>query len=265
MKRGLIIDMDGVLYSGDTLITGADQFVQKLKSCQIPFMLVTNNSANTAEQYAKKLLGLGIEVAPRQIITATEAAIEHIKTCWPNGRVFVVGEESIKGRVEESRLRLVATEQPDCVLIGEVRTLDYLDLCLATRFVINGASLLATNIDSVIPTVDGPIVGCGSITRCIENASGKQAVYLGKPLPLLCHLAAERLGLPISNLVVIGDNLDTDIGLAFNLGVPSVLVLSGLTREADLETCSRVPSRVVNSVVDLLREPWFKQMALIVS
>ncbi len=204
-----------------------------------------------------------IHVEPHQIITSGEVAAEHIAVNWPNGKVFLIGEDCIREMLEKRGITAVQDEQPDCVLIAEVRSLCYSDLCLAAKFVLGGANFLATNMDSIIPTVGDPILGCGAIASAIERAAGKKAVCLGKPVPHIAQLAAQRLGIAAANLIVVGDNLETDMGLAKNLGIPSILVLSGLTKRADLAACAYKPSKVVDSVAELVAEGNFSELTLI--
>jgi NagD protein len=249
-RLGFLLDMDGVIYRGDEPIPGAAAFVHALRERAVPFLFLTNNSASSPRDYVVKLQKLGIEVEEDHFYTCAMATVDFLRLQKPRGTVFVIGEGGLVAALHEAGYG-ITTHQPDYVIVGEGRTLNFEMAEKATMMVLNGAHLIATNLDVSCPTASGTRPGCGAVVALIEAATGRRAYSVGKPSPFMMRAARKRLGLRTAEAVMVGDTMETDIRGALELGFQAVVVLTGNTQEADLARYPYRPSLVVESIADL--------------
>lgn len=246
-RLGYLIDMDGVLYRGSRLIPGADRFIHALQAAGAPFMFVTNNSQRTRRDVVTKLRGLGIQVGEEHVFTCAMATARFLARQKPGGTAFVIGEGGLLTALHRNGYSIV-DKDPDYVVVGEGRTLNFEMMEQAQRFILGGAKLVATNLDPHCPSLGGTRPGCGAIVAMLERASGIQAFSVGKPSPIILLGAMRELGLDPDHTVMIGDTMDTDILGGVQLGFHSILVLSGGTQAADLERFAYRPDKTVGSL-----------------
>jgi NagD protein len=247
---GYLIDMDGVIYRGGQLIPGADRFVNGLREANIPFLFLTNNSQRTRRDVATRLQRLRIDVTEHHIFTCAMATARFLSHQKPNGTAFVIGEGGLLTALHENGYAVV-DKDPDYVVIGEGRTVSFEMLETALGMVMEGAKLVATNLDPNCPTRDGVRPGCGATVAMLETASGLKAFSVGKPSPVMLRAARKELGLPTDQTVVIGDTMDTDMLGGVQLNYKTILVLSGSTRPEDLGRYAYRPDKIVESIADL--------------
>lgn len=221
---GLILDMDGVLNRGDQVLPGAAAFMAGLARDGVPHVLLTNNARATPEAYSAKLRGFGITVAPERILTSGTIAAAHLVSSGVR-RVAVIGPEALRSALAEAGLD--EADRPDVVVVGIDDRLTLADLARAVRLAAEGARILVTNPDPVVPGRAGPEPECGSVRAFLEAALGQAVVSVGKPHRLAFELARERLGLLAAQVLVIGDTVDTDIAGAAAAGMRSALVATG--------------------------------------
>ncbi len=247
---GYLIDMDGVIYRGGQLIPGADHFIGELRKAGVPFRFLTNNSQRTRRDVATRLQRLGIDVTQHHIFTCAMATARFLSQQKPNGTAFVIGEGGLLTALHENGYAIV-DKDPDYVVIGEGRTVSSEMLEAALGMVMEGAKLVATNLDPNCPTRDGVRPGCGATAAMLETASGLKAFSVGKPSPVMLRAARKELALPTDQTVVIGDTMETDILGGVQLNYRTILVLSGSTRREDLGRYAYRPDRIVESVASL--------------
>jgi 5'-nucleotidase len=247
---GYLIDMDGVIYRGGHLIPGADQFVNGLRVANIPFLFLTNNSQRTRRDVATRLQRLGIDVMEHYIFIFALATARFLSKQKPHGTAFVIGEGGLLTALHENGYSIVDRD-PDYVVVGEGRTISFEMLENALKMILEGAKLVATNLDPNCPTVDGLRPGCGATVAMLEAASGLKAFSVGKPSPVMLRAARKELALPTDQTVVIGDTMETDILGGVQLNYKTILVLSGSTSRDDLARYAYRPDRVVESIADL--------------
>lgn len=247
---GYLVDMDGVIYRGSELIPGAEQFIHRLREAEVPFLFLTNNSQRSRRDVATKLNRLGIEVEAYHVFTCATATATFLARQKPNGTAYVIGEGGLLTALHENGYSIV-DKDPDYVIVGEGRTLNYEMVEAAVEMVRNGAKLVATNPDPTCPTQNGIRPGCGAIVAMLEAASGVKALSIGKPSPLMFRAARKELGLTTDQTVIIGDTMETDILGGVQLGFKSILVLSGGTRRADLSRFAYRPDLIVDSIADI--------------
>lgn len=224
---GWVLDLDGVLWLGDTPIPGAADAVRVLRERGEALAFVTNNSFGRRREVADKLARHGIDPGDDVITSAMAAAT----LLAPSDRVLVCGGPGVAEAVEQVGARIVADPPADVVVVGYDPGFDYERMRRAAAAVRLGARLLATNDDATYPTTAGPIPGAGSILASIVTASGVAAVVAGKPNRPMAELVAAHVGEPGW---VVGDRPDTDGRLARAVGARFGLVLSGVTTESDL-------------------------------
>lgn len=249
MRHGYLIDMDGVLYRGSELIPGADAFIRQLQQRQIPFMFLTNNSQRTQRDVVAKLGRMGIEVDDDQVFTCAMATAQFLAQQKPGGSAFVIGEGGLLNALDQCGYSVV-DHDPDYVVVGEGRTFNLELVETAVRLLLGGAKLIATNLDPSCPTQNGVRPGCGAMVSVLEAATGIKAFSVGKPNPYMMRAARKTLGLTTDETTMIGDTMETDIIGGVQLGFHTVLVLSGGTREADVQHYAYRPEIVVDSLAE---------------
>jgi NagD protein len=247
---GYLIDMDGVVYRGHHLIPGADRFIHELRAAGVPFMFLTNNSQRTRRDVATKLQRLGIEAEEEHVFTCAMATARFLARQKPGGTAFVIGEGGLLTALHSNGYAVVDRD-PDYVVVGEGRTLNFEMAEAAVGMILGGAKLVATNLDPNCPTQNGTRPGCGATVALLEAAAGVKAFSVGKPSPVMLRAARKELGLSTDQTIVIGDTMETDILGGVQLGFKTVLVLSGGTRQEDLAGYAYRPDKVVDSLGDL--------------
>jgi len=250
--RGLIIDMDGVLYRGNTPIKGASEFLSLLRQLNIPFIMLTNNSTGTAHQYAAKLARMGIKVAEDSILTSAEVAAEYLARIAPSGAtVYAIGEDGVRTELQKHGFVLRDDSNVAYVVAGMDRHFTYKKLATAALAIRAGAKFIGTNPDKTFPSEVGLMPGAGALLAAIEAATDTPPLITGKPHPTIFELALEKLEAEANAVAVIGDRLDTDIVGGHKLGMLTILVLSGVTKASELAKAEIAPDLVYEDIAAL--------------
>jgi NagD protein len=258
MKHGILIDMDGVIYSGDIMIPGADRFIGRLLDANIPFMFMTNNSQRSRTEVVRKLGKLGIHVEEHHIYTSAMATAAFLSAQIPRGSAYVLGEGGLLSSLNEAGISLVETD-PDWVVLGEGRNFTLEMVQRAVDMILEGAKFITTNRDPSPKKKGWNNLGIAATTAMIEEATGKRAFVIGKPSPVMMRSARKALGLETAYTTVIGDTMDTDILGGTIMGYKTILVLSGISRREDLIHYAFKPDLLVDSVNDVpLPLPWWQ-------
>ncbi|MEN0644594.1 TIGR01457 family HAD-type hydrolase [Alkalicoccobacillus gibsonii] len=231
--KGYLIDLDGTMYRGGEVISEAIEFVNELKRRELPYLFVTNNSTKTPEIAAAHLRKLSIPATPEHVYTSAMATASYIREQNPEARIYVIGEAGIREACRHAGL-VEATENVDFVVVGLDRELTYQKIKQASLLIQQGATFIATNQDHALPTEEGLVPGNGSIVAAIASASGTKPMFVGKPEALIMTQALRKLRLGADETIMVGDNYRTDIMAGLNAGIDTMLVLSGVTTEADL-------------------------------
>ena len=252
-NRGYLIDMDGVVYRGNKLIPGADRFIQILLEKEIPFLFVTNNSQRSRCDVVLKLTQMGIDVENEHIFTCAISTARFLASQKPNGSAYVIGDAGLLTALHDHGYAINEAD-PDYVVVGEGRLLNFEVLEKALKLIINGSKLIATNLDPNCPTDSGLRPGCGSTVSFLETASGRQAFSVGKPSPIMMRMARKELNLRTAEVTMIGDTMETDILGGLQMGYRTVLVYSGSMGPLDLEKYPYQPVLAISSLKDLIYE-----------
>ena len=248
-----LMDMDGVLVRERTIVPGADRFIARLRARGLPFLVLTNNSMYTPRDLAARLLATGLEVPEERIWTSAMATARFLDDQRPQGTAFVVGETGLTTALHASGYTLT-DRNPDYVVLGETRTYSFEHISRAIRLVAAGARFIATNPDPVGPTPDGPLPATGSVAALVSRATGVEPYFIGKPNPLMMRSALNAIDAHSESSAMVGDRMDTDIVSGLEAGMHTVLVLTGITSRDEAERHPYRPSRIVDSIADLVDE-----------
>jgi NagD protein len=248
-----LMDMDGVLVREEQAIAGADRFIGTLKDKGLPFLVLTNNSIYTRRDLAARLRASGLEVPEESIWTSALATAGFLADQRPGGSAFVIGEAGLTTALHSEGYTLTERD-PDYVVLGETRTYSFERITAAIRLIGEGARFIATNPDPTGPSATGPLPATGSVAALISRATGVEPYFVGKPNPLMMRSALNALDVHSETTAMIGDRMDTDVVAGLEAGLSTVLVLTGVTAEAETERFPYRPSRILVSVAELADE-----------
>jgi NagD protein len=248
--KDYLIDMDGVLISGNRLIPGAERFLERIKARGAQYLILTNNPIYTPGDLSHRLQAIGLDVPPELVFTSAIAMARFLDSQRPDGKAFVIGESGLTDAIH--RVGYVITDiAPDYVVLGETLSYDLKLITKAVRLIQRGARFVATNPDPSGPTDEGLVPACGAMAALIERATGVSPFFVGKPNPLMIRSALNHLGLHSETTVMVGDRMDTDIVSGVETGLETILVLTGVTRREDVARFPYQPTHVLESVADI--------------
>jgi len=258
--RALIIDMDGVLYRGESPMEGLGAFFAFLRERGICFQLVTNNSTLTPGLYVRKMARMGVQVRENDILTSSLATADYVGARFPVGtQIYAIGEEGLMDALQQTGFRL-GERDPAAVVVGFDRDLTYHKLRVACLLIRSGLPFIATNPDVTLPVPEGQVPGTGAALAALAAAAECEPTVIGKPGPMLMEQAIQRMGATPEITAAIGDRPETDILSANRAGLLSILALSGATDMARLAAFDgvlppeHVPDLIVKDIRALVRE-----------
>ena len=248
--------MDGVLYRGAEVLPGVKELLDALTLRERPVMLATNNSMSTPEAYERKLAAMGLDIPASAVITSALATRDYLLRTLPEGAgIYVIGMPALREQLFEGtpfHPVQYGEEQPAAVVIGLDLEFTYAKLKAAHEAIQRGALFIATNADSTLPTEAGLVPGAGSIVAALAAASGQRPIVIGKPETPMLETAMTRMGAQPEETVMLGDRLDTDILAGERAGMPTVLVLTGVSTREDLSSAEALPDVVVSDLPSLV-------------
>jgi 4-nitrophenyl phosphatase len=254
-----LFDLDGVIYRDRDPMPGAAEAVAALRAAGHRILFATNNATRSRGEFIERIQSVGVPASEDELATSASATAEYLRTLPTAPRsALVVGSEALQQELTAAGIRIVDGnaadwEQPDCVVASLDRKFTYERLARAQRAVLQGAFLVATNRDPQFPGAQGQVwPGAGSIVAAVETACQQEAVAIGKPGPLLYKTLLAAHGADLRRTIVVGDSLITDIAAAVALHLPSVLVLTGISRREQVATSPWKPTLVVNTLSELV-------------
>jgi 5'-nucleotidase len=251
--RSWLIDMDGVLVREEHAIPGAAEFVRLLRERDVPFMVLTNNSIYTRRDLSARLAQAELDVPEDAIWTSALATARFLDDQRPRGSAFAIGETGLTTALHDVGYTL--TERaPDYVVLGETRTYSFERITTAIRLIAGGARFIATNPDPTGPAPAGLVPATGSVAALVTRATGVEPYYVGKPNPLMMRSALNAINAHSETTAMVGDRMDTDVVAGLEAGMHSILVLTGSTGREAAEAYPYRPSRIVESIADLVDE-----------
>lgn len=249
----ILLDMDGVLYRGDTPLPGVGDLLALCERRKIAYACVTNNSTLTPEQYQQKLANMGITMPAARVITSSTATRRYLEHEFGHGTpAFHIGMRGLREALYGDGYFVYEERSPQLVVSGLDTEVTYQKLKIATLAIRAGARYVATNPDFTLPTDEGLVPGSGSIIALLQTATGVAPTVIGKPEPTMLHTAIEILGANSQRTLVIGDRLDTDIAGAAAAGLASAMVLTGVSTQAELTQSTLKPTAVFPGLPEIV-------------
>ena len=248
--KNYLMDMDGVLLRGTTLIRGAIEFVQRLRVEGIPFLILTNNSQYTPRDLQVRLTYMGLDVPPEAIFTSALATAQFLHSQRPGGRAYAIGESGLTTALHDHGY-ILTDQDPEYVVLGETTTYSFERITQAIRFITAGARFIATNPDVMGPGEGGIVPATGAVAALISAATGVQPYFVGKPNPLMMRTALRTLDAHSEDSVMIGDRMDTDIISGIESGLRTILVLTGVTTREQVERFPYQPTWIRESIAEV--------------
>ncbi|MCU1583375.1 MAG: family HAD-type hydrolase [Microbacteriaceae bacterium] len=248
-----LTDMDGVLVHENHPLPGAAALLQQWRDQGKPYLVLTNNSIYTPRDLSARLAASGLEVPEEAIWTSALATADFLASQMPGGSAFVIGEAGITTALHEAGFIMTDTK-PDYVVVGETRNYSFEAITRAIRLIGDGARFIVTNPDATGPSAEGPMPATGAVAALITKATGKEPYVVGKPNPMMFRSAMNKIGAHSENTGMIGDRMDTDIIAGIEAGLHTILVLTGISDQAEIERYPFRPDEVLNGVFELLEE-----------
>ena len=255
---GYVFDLDGTLYLGDQLLAGAAETIAAIRAAGARVAFLTNKPLDSPDAYAAKLTELGIPTTAAEVVSSTDALQRYLRLHAAGARVLPIAEPLLAGMIRDAGFVTLdpVHDDPttaDVVVVSWDRTFDYAKLVAAFRAVRAGARIVATNPDPFCPTQDGDLPDCAAMLAAIEASTGARAeAIVGKPSPHMAATLLDRLALPASDTILVGDRLLTDVLMAHEAGRASALGLSGATTADALTDATVIPDFVLDGVADVM-------------
>ncbi|WP_210471143.1 TIGR01457 family HAD-type hydrolase [Sporosarcina sp. 6E9] len=243
------LDLDGTVYHGTERIPEAVTFISDLQSQGIEPYYITNNSTATPEQVIEKLASFGVKTYVEKIMSSALVSAKYCKEHYDGATVQMIGEKGLHDALVAEGFTFV-TENPDIVVVGldrEVNYAKFTEIALAIR---SGAKFIATNGDKAIPTERGLLPGAGSIVKLLEFTTGVKPVFIGKPEPHMLAFIKNENGYSKEEMVMVGDNYDTDILSGIRYGIDTIYVEGGVTSKEEVLGQAEKPTHILNSLAD---------------
>ncbi len=249
-KKGIICDMDGVIYHGNRLLPGVREFVEWLHREDKSFLFLTNSSERSPKELRLKLMRMGLDIDEKHFYTSALATAKFVSSQAPGSSAYVIGGPGLITALYDAGIA-INDVNPDFVIVGEGNSYNYESILKAVKLVNKGARLIGTNSDLTGPSEDGIIPACRAMISPIEMATGKEAYFVGKPNPLMMRTGLKILGVHSEDAVMIGDRMDTDMIAGIESGIDTVLVLSGVTDRDGINKFPYRPRLVLDGVGDI--------------
>jgi NagD protein len=235
--KNYIIDMDGVLISGGTMIPEADRFLERLKARSAEYLVLTNTPTLTPGDLAHRFKTQGLDIPKERIFTSAMATAQFLHAQQQDARAYVIGESGLTEAIHDIAY-IITDYDPHFVVLGETNSYDLESVTKAIRLIMAGAKFIATNPDPSGPTESGLVPACGAMAALIEKVTDVPPYFVGKPNPLM-------------NTVMVGDRMDTDIVAGVESGMETILVLTGVTRREDVARFPYRPTQILESVAQI--------------
>lgn len=252
--QAFCFDLDGTIYLGHEILPGVKEMMEWMNVHNKKTLFITNSSTQTRAECHEKLKLLGIHTKIDNIFTSAYISALYFSSKYPDATVYIVGEKALESELKQLSLKITKSPlEASHILVGLDRSFTYETLNEAVKAVRGGADLIVTNPDPICPVPDGFILDTLAIARAIEVASEKE-IYeiIGKPSTFYGEQILEQLKVDPSRCLVIGDRLETDILLGKNKQMPTCLVLTGVTKQEDIQNKNIQPDIIIENLKKLL-------------
>ena len=254
--KGLIIDLDGVLWRGRTFLGGLPEFFSFLRTNSMPFLLVTNNSTVSPKSVVDRMDRVGVQIDPAEVLTSSQATAAYLQQKFPSGTaIYAIGEDALKGALSAAGFRLLdSADGVHAVVMGFDREISWAKMTEASIAIQSGAHFVATNPDLSFPIERGQAPGAGAFIKAVQLTTNVEPLIIGKPEPRLFNLARERLGLTAEQILALGDRIETDILGAQRAGIAACLLLTGVTSSDQAKASEIKPDWIFDDLPSLTLE-----------
>jgi 4-nitrophenyl phosphatase len=234
--KGIILDMDGVLWRGNELLPGMHELFQWIDEHQLSYALATNNSSRTPLDYVAKLQKAGVDgILPERVVTSGTATAAYLQSKYPAGtRVHVFGMSGLHQIMENAGFDVYSDRQPEVVVVGIKFDMTYDQLAQTCLYIRAGAEFIGTNPDTTFPTPQGLTPGVGTMIAAVRTATDVEPTIIGKPGKHMFNTALSITQTAPEHTLMVGDRLDTDILGGQQAGMKTALLLTGVTSADEL-------------------------------
>ncbi len=255
-KKLFIFDMDGTIYLGKEPFDFAINFIKNLRKSGKKVLFFTNNASHTTDFYQNKLTKMSFEPNQDEILTSGDVTYEFLNRCRTGKSVYMVATDELVREYIKKGINVIedtSVKQADIVVTSFDTSLTYEKINAACRLIRNGAEYISTHPDFNCPTEDGFIPDSGAIAALVTASTGATPTYFGKPYKETIEMISAYTGYTTDEMCIFGDRLYTDIALGKSFGVTSCLVLSGETKQADIDKAEEKdrPDLIFNSLLDV--------------
>lgn len=246
-----LIDLDGTMYRGNEIIEGAKEFIDDLIQKKQRFVFLTNNAKRTKRQNVEHMEQLGFTgIKEEHFFTSSMAAATYAASHYKERNAWYIGQDGLKEALLDNGFH-ICEEHVDFVFVGLDFTGTYEKYSKAVGFLMNGATLIGTNNDRLLAQPEGFHVGNGSVVAMFEYATGQQSPKIGKPYAPILEEALRYFKLTKDEVIIVGDNLETDILLGVENGVESLFVTTGVHTYEDIEKLQIYPTSTIANLSEL--------------
>lgn len=259
--KHLILDMDGVLWHGDTPLEHLPEFFQILDQLDIRYLFATNNASKTPDQYVQKFGRFGVPIHPEQVMSSALATAAYLSQEYKPAQtaVYMIGDDGLYNALTAAGFTVLARNDyestADVVTVGLTRKVTYDDFAIATIHLLRGARFIGCNPDVTFPSELGLLPGNGSFLALLTAATTAEPTIIGKPGAIMFQECVRRLGAAATpeNTAMVGDRLNTDIVGGHNAGLQTILVLTGVSRQEEIANSVVQPNYVFANIHELAR------------
>ncbi|CAI8898146.1 TIGR01458 family HAD-type hydrolase [Methylocaldum szegediense] len=247
--KGILFDLDGVLYIGSRVIEGAPETVKRIRATGYRLRVITNTSTQSLASLHDKLLQLGFDIDHAEILSAPQVVLRYLKRSGSPPCALLLDDDVKRDFAE---IRDVQIEQANCIVLGDIgESWSYGLLNRIFNRLMQGATLVAVHKNRFWQTEEGLKMDIGGFVTALEYCSGIQATVMGKPSPDFFRIALQDMGLRPDETAIVGDDIDSDIGGGQKAGLTGILVRTGKYRESYVNASPIRPDKIIDSVNDL--------------
>ncbi|MCL2016845.1 MAG: HAD-IIA family hydrolase [Defluviitaleaceae bacterium] len=254
-KKLFLLDMDGTIYLGNRLFDYSLAFLDYITQMGASYIFMTNNSSKNSRQYLQKLNGMNIPATAANLVTSTHATADYILTHYQSQPVYVSGTAAFREELAELGVNITESlTTPVALVMGFDTELTFQKLENMCILLNRNIGYIGSNPDPTCPTEYGYVPDCGSVAQMLKNATKKEPIFIGKPMPTIAEMALKKAAASKAETIIIGDRLFTDIACGIAAEIDTALVLSGESTRKDMETSPHIPKYVFEDLGEMLGE-----------
>ncbi len=252
MLKTIILDLDGVIFLGQTIIPGVDKAIEELRKKGLMIFFLSNTSTKSRKSLMKKLVQMGVHALEKEIYSASYATAEYISKKYSNAKVYPISSGGIKKELNLKGIQIVDNENANIVAVGLDKAITYQKISIGFRAIMNGALFIAASEDPSYPVVDGLLPGAGAIVGALRFSTNKKPIVIGKPNTYMLKMIMHEHNLKRNEVLMVGDMFDIDIRMAKRAKIKSILLLSGVANKEDVKKNNKLrPDLVLNNLSEL--------------